>query len=136
MSQEGGYCISSVICLKREDSFQQTPRPLSLWGSYPRRFQVFTFNFVAMSKKLRIRFAIGRVKVTGVKMTGTNSAVADYEELDHEGKPVNSGAAACFDVDAVELDDEDCLTGESRLSANGQFIVQRRNFDRTGLGRK
>lgn len=87
-------------------------------------------------KNLRSRFAIGRVKITGVKMTGNNSAIADYEELDPEGAVTNTGSAAVFDVDAVELDDEDFLSGNSRLSANGQFIVQKRTFDRTGLGRK
>jgi hypothetical protein len=88
-------------------------------------------------KNLRSRFAIGRVRITGVKMTGTKSGLADYEELASDGKTVvNSGTAACFDIDLVELDDEDCLTGGSRLSANGQFLVQKRDFDRTGLGRK
>jgi len=86
-------------------------------------------------KTLRNRFAIGRVHVTGVTMTGTKSAVVDYEELTPEGGVATTGAAACFDVDSVELDDDDCLAGDSRLSANGEFIVQKRPFDRTGLGR-
>ena len=89
-----------------------------------------------MAKKLRVRFGVGRVRITGLKMTGTNSAIADYDELDAEGAVANSGVAACFDVDAVEVDDDDCLSGDSRLSANGQFLVQRRTFDRSGLGRK
>ena len=86
-------------------------------------------------KKLKNRFSIGRVRITGVKMTGTNSAIVDYEELDPKGNVLNDGHAACFKVDDVELDEEDCLTGDSRLSANGEFIVLKRNFDRTGLGR-
>lgn len=89
-----------------------------------------------MVKKLRASFAIGRTRITNVKMTGTNSAVVEYDELKPDGNVANSGAAACFDVDAVELDDDDCLAGNSRLSANGQFIVEKRVFDRTGLGRK
>jgi len=87
-------------------------------------------------KTLRSRFAIDRVKITGLKMTGTKSAIADYDELDPEGSVLNSGTAACFDVTLVEIDDDDCLSGSARLSANGQFIVQSRTFDRTGLGRK
>ena len=89
-----------------------------------------------MAKKLRIRFGVGQVKITGLKMTGTNSAIAEYDELDANGAVINSGAAACFDVDSVEIDDGDHLAGDSRLSANGQFLVQKRTFDRTGLGRK
>ena len=89
-----------------------------------------------MTKSLRGRFAIGRVRITGVKMTGNKSALADYEELTPDGAVNTTGTAACFDVDLVELDDEDCLAGGSRLAANGQFIVQKRDFDRTGLGRK
>ena len=89
-----------------------------------------------MAKNLRSRFAIGRTKITGLKMTGTNSALAEYDELGIDDVVVNSGVAACFDVDKVQLDDDDCLTGDSRLSANGQFIVEKRVFDRNGLGRK
>jgi len=89
-----------------------------------------------MSKKLRVRFGVGRVKITGLKMTGTNSAIAEYDALDADGVVAHAGVAACFDVDSVELDDEDCLTGDSRLSANGQFIVLKRTFDRSGLGPK
>lgn len=90
-----------------------------------------------MAKKtLRSAFAIGRVRVTGVKMTGMKSANVDYEELTPDGEVLNTGTAACFDVDSVELDDDHCLDGNSRLSASGEFIVQSRSFDKTGLGRK
>ena len=85
---------------------------------------------------LRSAFAIGRVRITGVKMTGTKSANVDYEELTPDGEVLNTGVAACFDVDLVELDDDRCLDGSSRLSASGEFIVQSRSFDKTGLGRK
>lgn len=87
-------------------------------------------------KTLKNRFAIGRVRITGLKMTGTNAGVVDYEELSPEGEVQNSGTAACFDVESVELDDEDCLAGASRLSNSGEFIVVRKAFDKTGLGRK
>ena len=87
-----------------------------------------------MAKKLRKAFGVGQVKITGLKMTGGNSGVADYDALDSAGNVAYSGVAACFDVDAVELDDDNILSGDSRLSANGQFIVQKRTFDRTGLG--
>lgn len=86
-------------------------------------------------KTLRSRYAIGRVRVDGVRMTGTKSAVVDYTELTPDGDALSTGTAMCFDVDAVELDDDDCLAGESRLSASGEFIVQSRKLDRTGLGR-
>jgi hypothetical protein len=85
---------------------------------------------------LRSAFAIGRVRITGVKMTGTKSANVDYEELTPDGEVLNTGVAACFDVDLVELDDDRCLDGNSRLAASGEFIVQSKSFDRTGLGRK
>ena len=89
-----------------------------------------------MKKTLRSRYAIGRVRVDGVRMTGTKSAVVDYTELTPDGDDSNTGTAMCFDVDSVELDDDDCLAGESRLSSSGEFIVQSRKLDRTGLGRK
>lgn len=87
-------------------------------------------------KTLRNAFAVGRVRIDSVKMTGTKSAVVDYTELTPKGEDLTSGIAACFDVDSVEIDDENCLAGDSRLSASGEFIIQSRKFDRTGLGRK
>ena len=89
-----------------------------------------------MQRNLRSAFAIGQTKITGLKMTGTNSALVEYDELAPDGSVANSGVAACFDVDKVELDEENLLVGDSRISANGQFIVQKRTFDRSGLGRK
>jgi|APIni6443716594_1056825.scaffolds.fasta_scaffold3248496_1 hypothetical protein len=86
--------------------------------------------------KLRERFASHKVKITSFLPTGSNSGTAEYDELDAEGNALNSGVAAVFDTNSVELDDDDCLTGNSRLSASGEFIVVRKDFDRTGLGRK
>ena len=59
------------------------------------------------NKTLRTRYAIGRVRVDGVRMTGTKSAVVDYTELTPDGDALSTGTAMCFDVDAVELDDDD-----------------------------
>lgn len=90
-----------------------------------------------MSKKLREVFASSqRVKITGVTYTGRNSARIDYEEIDLNGDTVNLGTAECYDVDSVEIDDENYLAGKSVLSASGEFIVNRRTADRTGLGRR
>jgi hypothetical protein len=86
--------------------------------------------------KFRERFSSHKVKVTQFLWTGTNSGTAEYDELNTDGDVQNSGTAAVFDAEAIELDADDCLTGNSRLSASGEFIVVRKAFDRTGLGRK
>ena len=86
--------------------------------------------------KLRERFASRKVKITSLRPTGTKSAEADYDELDLDGNVISSGTAACFNIDAVEIDDDDCLMGNSGLSAGGDFIVEHKVYDKTGLGRK
>ena len=86
--------------------------------------------------KLRERFVRSKVRITSFTPTGSNSGTVEYDELDAQGAIANSGVAVAFDAENVELDENDCLTGNSRLSASGEFIVVRKAFDRTGLGRK
>ena len=86
-------------------------------------------------KNLRSLHSTNAVRIDKFVPTGTNSGVAEYSELNGT-EVVNTGSAAVFDVDSVELDDNNCLTGNSRLSNSGEFIVVRKPFDRTGLGRK
>lgn len=87
-------------------------------------------------KNLRQRFAAVSVHITGLTPTGRNSANVDYETLDASGDAMGAGTAACFNVDEIQIDDNDCLAGDSVLSATGEFIVKSRTFDRTGLGYK
>ena len=83
-----------------------------------------------------MRFAAQKVHIVALTPTGRKSAEVEYETLDSKNEVLNTGIAACFDVDAVEVDDNDCLAGDSILSATGEFIVKARSFDRTGLGYK
>lgn len=86
--------------------------------------------------KLRERFAAQRCKIVDYKSTDSNSGRAEYEEHDADGNVLRVGTAAVFNADSVEIDDDGYLTGDSRLSASGEFIVVRKPFDRTGLGRR
>lgn len=89
-----------------------------------------------MTKNLRNRFAPVQTKITDLRLTGRKSAQVDYVQLDAEGEELYEGTADCFDIDAIEIDDNDNLTGDSMLSASGELIVQRKAWDRTGLGPK
>ena len=89
-----------------------------------------------MNKTLRGRFSAQSVRILGLTPTGRKSAEVEYETLDHAGEVLNSGVAACFDTDVIEIDENDCLTGESVLSATGEFITKLQAFDRSGLGYK
>ena len=87
-------------------------------------------------KTLRSRYAAQKVHILGLTPTGRKSAEVEYETLDHKNEALGTGIAACFDIDSVEIDENDCLTGDSILSATGEFIVKTRSFDRSGLGYK
>lgn len=85
-------------------------------------------------KNLRARFNPAKTKITDLQMTGRKSATVDYAQLDAEGDVLYEGRAACFDIDSIELDDDDCLTGKSSLSGNGKFVIATEAFDDSGLG--
>jgi hypothetical protein len=87
-------------------------------------------------KTLTARYRAQKTHILGLTPTGRKSAEVEYETLDANDEVLNTGVALCFDTDSVELDDDDCLTGDSILSASGEFIVKSRTVDRTGLGYK
>jgi len=92
-----------------------------------------------MQKGLRAAFGSKKVRLTSWTPTSTDeqTGLIDYEEIDRDGEVTNTGTAQIFNcADELELDDENCLTGNSRLSASGEFISVRKPFDRKGLGRK
>lgn len=85
-------------------------------------------------KNLRARFNPSKTKITDLQMTGRKSATVDYDQLDADGDVLYSGRAACFDIDTINLDDDDCLEGNSALSGNGKFVIALTAFDDSGLG--
>lgn len=92
-----------------------------------------------MQKGLRAVFGGKKVKLLSFTPTSSNeqSGLVEYQELDKDGAILNEGVAQIFNcADQIEYDDDMCLTGNSHLSATGEFISVRTAFDRTGLGRK
>lgn len=88
-----------------------------------------------MSKNVREVFApVDRIQITGLKLEGPNSGRLSFDILDEDNEVVGSGTAACFNLDKVELDDDNILVGECRLSNSGEYINPRRTYDKSGLG--
>lgn len=98
-------------------------------------FTNVSLKLFVMTKKVREVFAPAeRIQITGLKLEGPNSGRLSFDVLDEDNEVVGSGTAACFDLDKVELDDDNILVGECRLSNSGEYINPRRTYDKSGLG--